>query len=77
MSALDAVQWPAMVVTLVAAWRVASKRPQRRRWGFWVFVVSNVLWILWGWHVGSYAPIVLQIGLFCINVRGMQENPET
>ena len=74
MSFLDAVQWPAMAVTLAAAWLVASKKPQRRRWGFWTFIVSNALWILWGWHAGSYALIVLQIGLFCMNVRGTRDN---
>lgn len=39
---LDALQWPAMLATLVAAWLVASER--QRRWGFWCLVVTNVLW---------------------------------
>ncbi len=75
MDLLDLVQWPAMLVTLVAAWLVASKRRERRRIGFWVFILSNALWIAWGWHSASYALIVLQIGLFAMNVRGARENP--
>jgi hypothetical protein len=71
---LDALQWPAMVVTLVAAWLVASQRKGKRSWGFWCFIVSNVLWIVWGWHDGAYALIALQIGLFAMNLRGVRKN---
>jgi len=67
---LGALQWPAMAVTLVAAWLVASQSKQKRNWGFWCFIVSNVLWIVWGWHDGAYALIALQVGLFALNVRG-------
>lgn len=75
MTVLDAVQWPAMVVTLLAAWLVASKKRRRRYWGFGIFMLSNALWILWGWHTSSYALIVLQVGLFFMNVRGARDNP--
>ena len=64
-----------MVVTLVAAWLVASTRRRRRYWGFGTFIASNLLWILWGWHTSSWALIVLQVGLFFMNVRGARDNP--
>ncbi|MEO8921644.1 MAG: hypothetical protein ABI330_02235 [Caldimonas sp.] len=48
-----------------------------RHWGFWLFILSNVLWIAWGWQSKSYALILLQVGLFVMNVRGMRENPES
>ena len=68
---LDAVQWPAMAVTLVASWLVASSSKRRRNWGFWCFVASNLLWIAWGWHAQAYALIALQFGLFALNLRGI------
>ena len=71
---LDAVQWPAMAATLVAAWLVASHSEGRRRIGFWCFIVSNALWIFWGWHAGAYALIALQLGLLSLNVRGAKNN---
>lgn len=71
---LDAVQWPAMVVTLLAAWLVASQAKRQRRLGFWVFISSNVLWIVWALHVKAYALIILQLGLFALNVRGTRKN---
>ncbi|WP_332675523.1 hypothetical protein [Aromatoleum sp.] len=71
---LDALQWPAMVVTLVAAWLVASQQKGKRSWGFWCFIFSNVLWIVWGWHDGAYALIALQVGLFAMNLRGVRKN---
>jgi hypothetical protein len=71
---LDAVQWPAMAVTLVAAWLVASRRKEKRSTGFWWFIASNVLWVVWAWHVSAWALIALQVGLFAMNVRGAVKN---
>lgn len=73
-SFLSALQWPAMLTTLVAAWLVGSQGKLKRRWGFWCFVVSNVLWTAWGWHDGAYALIALQLGLFILNLRGASKN---
>ncbi len=70
---LNALQWPAMAVTLIAAWLVASTRARRRSVGFWCFIASNVLWIVWGWHDQAYALIVLQVGLFLLNLRGAKK----
>ncbi len=72
--ALDGLQWPAMAATLVAAWLVGSQSKVRRNAGFWWFIASNVLWIVWGWHDRAYALIALQIGLFGLNVRGARKN---
>lgn len=71
---LNALQWPAMLATLIAAWLVASNSRSRRRWGFWCFVLSNLLWSAWGWHVGALALIGLQLGLFVLNLRGASKN---
>jgi hypothetical protein len=71
---LNALQWPAMVVTLIAAWLVASQSRARREIGFWLFLASNVLWIVWAWHVRAWALIALQAGLFVMNVRGAAKN---
>lgn len=72
--ALDAVQWLAMAVTLMAAWLVASQQPARRRLGFWAYLLSNVLWTIWGWSADAYALIVLQFGLAALNMRGVGKN---
>ena len=74
MNALDILQWPAMIVTVLAAWLVASRAPTRRELGFWCFLASNVLWIVWGWHAHAYALIVLQIALAALNLRGARKN---
>ena len=75
---LDAMQWPAMATTLLAAWLVASQSRRRRSLGFWIFVASNVLWVTWGWHDSAYALVALQFGLFALNVRGARKNePES
>jgi len=71
---LNLLQWPAMVVTLTAAWLVASKAQERRRMGFWLYLVSNVLWVSWAIASSAYALLVLQIGLAAMNIRGERRN---
>ena len=71
---INLLQWPAMVVTVAAAWLVASQRKLKRNWGFWLFILSNVLWIAWGLYDHAYALIVLQLGLAFTNIRGTVKN---
>lgn len=70
----DFLQWPAMAASLAAAWLVASRSAGRRNVGFWVFLVSNVLWVAWGLHDDAWALIALQLGLAVLNVRGVLKN---
>jgi hypothetical protein len=71
---LDLIQWPAMVVTVIAAWGTASERKMRRRVGFWLFLLSNVLWVAWGWSARAWALILLQVCLATMNIRGARNN---
>ena len=75
---IDLLQWPAMAASLLAAWLVASNHKARRNTGFWVFLASNVLWAVWGWHDGAWALIALQAALAALNIRGVSktEPPE-
>ena len=59
-----------MAVTITAAWLVASESAKRRNVGFWVFLASNALWVVWGFIASAYALIVLQIALAAMNIRG-------
>jgi len=63
-----------MVVTVAAAWLVASQQQGRRQWGFWLFLLSNVLWIVWGWRDEAYALMALQVCLAALNIRGTLKN---
>jgi hypothetical protein len=63
-----------MVVTVVAAWLIASQSKRRREAGFWCFLLSNVLWIIWGVHDHAYALVALQVALAALNVRGAHKN---
>ena len=74
MDLIDALQWPAMVVTVIAAWLIASQRKFKRNWAFWLFLLSNMLWIAWGAHDRAYALIFLQLCLAFLNVRGAMKN---
>jgi hypothetical protein len=41
MDNFNLLQWPAMVVTLLASWLVASASEKKRRWGFWVLCADH------------------------------------
>jgi len=59
-----------MVVTIAATMLVASSHSRKRKAGFWLFLVSNVLWIAWGLHADTPALIALQIALAGLNIYG-------
>jgi hypothetical protein len=74
---INALQWPATVVTVIAAWLVASQRKFKRNWAFWLFLLSNLLWIAWGFRDKAYALIFLQFCLAFLNIRGTIKNSPT
>ena len=63
-----------MVVTVAAAWLVASQSESRRKMGFWIFLLSNLLWVVWGFSTNAYALIALQVALAFMNIRGAKKN---
>jgi len=68
---IDLLQWPAMLASVLAAWLIGSNAKKRRNMGFWVFLASNVLWVLWGLHTAAWALVTLQIALAALNIRGV------
>jgi len=70
---LDLVQWPATAVTVWAAWLVASSLKRRRHLGFWIFLLSNALWVVWGLHTRAWALVFLQVCLAAMNIRGARK----
>jgi hypothetical protein len=71
---IDLLQWPAMVATIAGAWLVASRTARKRAVGFWIFLLSNGLWVAWGLHDHAYALVGLQFFLAALNVRGVWKN---
>ncbi|HEY7905197.1 MAG TPA: hypothetical protein VIH36_17235 [Casimicrobiaceae bacterium] len=74
MNAVDFLQWPAMLVTILSSWLVGSRDRPRRELGFRVFLASNVLWVVWGVHAGAWALVMLQFALAAMNLRGVRRN---
>jgi hypothetical protein len=65
-----------MAVTIIASWLVASSQNARRNVGFWLFLISNGLWVAWGLHSGAPALIALQLALAAMNIRGAMKTDE-
>lgn len=77
MDYINLLQWPAMLVTIGASWMVASTREGRRNAAFWVFLLSNAMWAVWGWHTQAYALLALQACLAAMNVRGAVKSADS
>ena len=73
---IDLLQWPAMLVTVVSTWLVGSDDAGRREVGFWLFLLSNALWIAWGWHDAAWALVALHVALAAFNIRGAKKNDD-
>ncbi len=65
-----------MITSVIAAWLVASSDDGKRGWGFWIFLLSNVLWVIWGIHAKAYALIALQVCLAALNIRGVKKTDD-
>lgn len=74
MSFIEFLQWPAMAVTVLAAWFMGSVRARRRVIAFWCFTAGNALWVIWGASHEAYGLITLEIILALMNLRGMMKN---
>ena len=73
---INLVQWPAMAASITAAFLVGSSEKKRRNVGFWVFLVSNFLWLVWAIPENAWALVTLQVALGAMNVRGMLKTEE-
>ncbi len=67
------LQWPAMVVNILAVWLLTSRSKHKRHAGFLFSLLSNGLWIVWGWHAQAFAVIGLQIALAALNIHGVKK----
>ncbi len=68
---MSLMQWPAMVVNVLSVWLLTSLSKRKRHIGFLFSLLSNALWIVWGWHVQAFAVLALQIALATLNIRGV------
>ena len=73
---LNLLQWPAIALTFGASWLVGSSKEGRRNVGFWIFLLSNALWVVWGVHDGALALVALQVALAAMNIRGAMKTQE-
>ena len=67
------LQWPAMIVNILSVWLLTSQSKGKRHTGFLLSLVSNLLWIMWGWHAQAFAVLGLQIALATLNIRGVRK----
>ena len=73
MNWIDLLQWPAFAASVTAAGLVGSASARLRFWGFWTFLASNCLWVIWGVREHAWALVALQFCLAVMNIRGLKK----
>ncbi len=73
---LAMLEWPAMAISLVAAYLLGSIHATKRIVAFVMLIIGNLMWIGWGWGDEAWALIALNVGLLALNVRGIFKNEE-
>ncbi len=73
MDYLDLLQWPAMIVNVLSVWLLTYQSRNRRHAGFLMSLLSNLMWVAWGWHTQAFAIIGLQFALATLNIRGARK----
>lgn len=71
---LALLEWPAMAISLVAAYLLGSINPTKRIVAFVMLIIGNVMWIGWGCGSDAMALIALNVGLMVLNVRAIFKN---
>ena len=67
------LQWPAMIINVLAVWLLTYQSKRKRHAGFVCSLFSNALWVAWGWHVQAFAVIGLQLALTTLNIHGFRK----
>jgi len=67
------LQWPAMIINVLAVWLLTYQSKRKRHAGFVCSLFSNALWVAWGWHVQAFAVIGLQFALATLNIHGVRK----
>ena len=70
------LEWPAMAISLAAAYWMGSTKAKKRIVAFLLLIVGNLMWIAWGWGQAAWALIALNVGLLALNVRGIRKNED-
>ncbi len=68
------LEWGATLVSLAGAWLTASSSQRSRKLGFGAFLVSNVMWAVWGATMGVWGLVTMQVLFLGTSVRGLISN---
>jgi hypothetical protein len=74
---MDWLQWPALVFALAGAWLTGDADATHRVIGFILYILSDVLWIWWGWKMKQPRPwgfILMYIVFTFLSSRGLFNN---
>ena len=74
MDFVELLQWPAMAITVLAAWFMGSIRAKRRIVAFWCFTAGTAIWVVWGLSHAAYGLITLEVIMALMNMRGLKKN---
>ena len=73
-TALDVLQWPGMALGLAGAVLVARRTNRARRWGFVLWICSNVCWIAFSAGAQTWGLLIMQSAFLATSCMGWWSN---
>jgi hypothetical protein len=68
------LDWPAMLTALIGTFILSRRAPsaRMRRLAFFIYLVSNLLWLAWACHLRAYPMIIMQLGFLYTSIDGIR-----
>lgn len=71
---LEELQWIAAAFSVFGAWGAGSRESGQRLSGFTLFLLSNVVWLVWAGGTGAWGLFAMQIVFTATSIRGIVIN---
>ena len=72
----DLLQWPGALLGLIGALLVPQQSPRARRWGFGVWIASNICLIIFAVHTAAWALVGMYAFYGITSVWGWRNNSQ-
>ncbi len=69
-------QYPALITGIIGAYFVSSTTSKKRYWGFFLWIISDICWALFGLSASGYGLVIMQLIFIFTSSRGMFNNRE-
>lgn len=68
---IDVFTFVPTILSLVGNWYVIKLNIHEQSKGYWMWFVSNILWVIYFMGTNQYGPLALFMAYFCITLKAL------